>query len=226
MKLLFKILICFCISILVNRLSAENLSAKYKVSTKNLSIGELFWNLKIDGGVYELNIELKSKGLLSPLYKFSGSYTATGFLNNGNFVSGYYTQKWITKKKKRDVQITFQNNEVSLLLQQPIEKEVARVNINLLKDYSDPITSFLKLLSGLPKSKTIDGRRIYVFEIVHEDEENNKKTYGINEYTNIWADHKRNDLEKISIIKEPGNFLPRAIYIYFKGSLFSVVKKN
>ena len=85
MKLLSKILIWFCISILASGVSAENFSAKYKVSTKNLTIGELFWNLNKNDKTYKLNIELKSKGLLSPLFKFRGSYNASGFLKNNTF---------------------------------------------------------------------------------------------------------------------------------------------
>ena len=102
MKLLSKILIWFCISILASGVSAENFSAKYKVTTKSLTIGELFWNLNKNDKTYKLNIELKSKGFLSSVFKFSGSYAVSGFLKDGAFIPHHYTQEWLTKKKKRD----------------------------------------------------------------------------------------------------------------------------
>ena len=224
MMLLSKILIWFCISILTSGVSAENFSAKYKVSTKNLTIGELFWNLNKNDETYKLNIELKSRGLLSSVFKFSGSYTANGFLKNGAPIPRHYTQKWVTQKKKKNVQITFENNEVSSLLQQPTEKEFSRINLDLLKNYVDPLTSFIKLLSGVSESKTIDGRRIYILALIEENKDKNIKTYGIKEYINIWTDHKRNDLEKISIINRPNSYLPEAIYINFKRQVFKVLK--
>ena len=90
----------------------KNFSAKYKVSTKNLTIGELFWDLNKNDKTYKLNIELKSKGFLSSVFKFSGSYTVSGFLKDGAYIPHHYRQEWLTKKRKRDVQIAFIKNEV------------------------------------------------------------------------------------------------------------------
>ena len=224
MKLLSKILIWFCISVLASKVSAENLSAKYRVSTKNLTIGVLFWDLNINDKIYKLNIELKSKGFLSSVFKFSGSYDVSGFLKDGAFFPHHYTQEWLTKKKKRDVQIAFEKNEVYSLLQQPPEKELSRINLDLLRNYVDPLTSFIKLLSGISESKTIDGRRIYILTLIEENKDKNIKTYGIKEYVNIWTDHKRNDLEKISIINKTNIYLPEAIYINFKKQVFRLLK--
>ena len=224
MKLLSKILIWFCISLLASKVSAESFSAKYKVSTKNLTIGLLFWDLKKNDKTYELNIELKSKGLLSSIFKFNGSYAVRGFLKDGAFIPHHYTQKWLTKKKKRDLQISFEKNKVFSLLQQPAEKEFSRIRLDLLRNYTDPLTSFIKLLSGISESKTIDGRRIYVLSLIEENKDKNMKTYGIKDYINIWTDHKRNDLEKISIISKPNSYLPEIIYINFKKQVFRLLK--
>ena len=90
--------------------------------------------------------------------------------------------------------------------------------------YVDPLTSFIKLLNGYSESKTIDGRRVYNLTLIEEDEDKNIKIYGIREYVNIWTDHKRNDLEKISIINKSNSYLPEAIYINFKGRVFRVLK--
>ena len=222
MKLLSKILICFSFFVLTNKVSADIFSAKYRVSTQKLTIGELYWDLKKNDDAYNLNIELKSRGLLSPLFKFRGSYNVSGFLKNNMFIPHQYTQEWLTNKKKKDVQIIFEKNKVSSLIQHPVESEFSRINIDLLRNYVDPLTSFIKLLGGAHESKTIDGRRIYILTLIEED--NNAKTYAINQYINIWTDHKRNDLEKISIINKSNNYLPEAIYINFKGRVFSVLK--
>ena len=224
MKLLFKILIWFCISVLASKVTAENFSAKYRVSSKNLTIGELFWDLSKNDKTYKLNIELKSRGLLSSLFKFRGSYAVGGFLIDGAFIPHNYTQEWLTKKKKKDVQITFEKNKVSSLLQQPGERELSRIRLDLLRNYTDPLTSFIKLLSGISESKTIDGRRIYILTLIEENKDKNIKTYGIKEYVNIWTDHKRNNLKRISIINKPNSFLPEAIYINFNGQVFKVLK--
>ena len=224
MKLFSKILICFCAFILASGVNAESFSAKYKVTTKNITIGELFWNLNKNNKTYKINIELKSKGLLSSFFKFRGSYNVSGFLQKNIFVPHYYTQEWLTKKKKKDVQITFEKNKVSLLHQEPVEKEHSRIDIGFLRGYVDPLTSFIKLISGIPQSKTIDGRRVYILTLIKEDKGRNTKIYDLREYENIWTDHKRNDLKKITIISRPDNYLPEAIYIDFKGSIFGVLK--
>ena len=149
----------------------------------------MFWDLNKNDKTYKLNIELKSKGFLSSVFKFNGSYTVSGFLKDGSFIPHHYTQEWLTKKKKRDVQIAFEKNEVSSLLQQPAEKEFSRIRLDLLRNYTDPLTSFIKLLSGISESKTIDGRRIYILALIEENKDKNIKTYGIKEYVNIWTDH-------------------------------------
>ena len=110
------------------------------------------------------------------------------------------------------------------MLQQPAEKELSRIRLDLLRNYTDPLTSFIKLLSGISESKTIDGRRIYILALIEENKDKNIKIYGVEEYINIWTDHKRNDLEKISIINKPNSYLPEAIYINFKKQVFRVLR--
>ena len=45
----------------------------------------------------------------------------------------------------------------------------------------------------------------------------------IEDYTNIWADHKRNDLKKIEFFIED-DFLPYEILIHFKERVFKLEK--
>ena len=224
MRFIFNILLFLFFVFYINTIKAQNFTANYKVTTKGLKIGVVFWNLKKNTNSYTLKIDLNSEGLLSSLYKFEGSYLAEGLLINDDFVPKVYSQKWATKKKKRNVKMIFNKNKVYSLLLEPEEKETQRIKVVGLQDYSDPLTSFLKLLNGNNQSKTIDGRRVYVFSLNYIDEKLSKKSYTIKDYINIWADHKRNDLEKISIINKKNNLLPDSIYIKFKGQLFKIVK--
>ncbi len=110
------------------------------------------------------------------------------------------------------------------LYQKPEEKELPRLNLDGIFQHSDPITSFLNILNGGDQVKTIDGRRIYTMKKVGIDNKENI-TIEINNYKNIWADHKRNDLKKIEFILESGGFLPKNINIYFKNRIFKL-KQN
>ena len=135
-----------------------------------------------------------------------------------------YTQKWETKNKKSNVEIVFKDKKVLSLKQTPPEKEYARINLLELKGYTDPLTSFLKLLENKTESKTIDGRRVYQISLNEASKEDIKKTYIIKNYKNIWADHKRNGLEKITIFSLENSLVPEKIYIVFKSRLYKIVK--
>ena len=132
-----------------------------------------------------------------------------------------YKQYWETKKKTKIVKMTF-NEYVTNLFQKPEEKEFARVDLNELYEYFDPLTSFLNILFGNNNVKTIDGRRIYIM-MKDSDNKSDTVTIKIKDYKNIWADHKRNDLKKIDFILQEG-FLPKKINIYFKDSVFKLKK--
>ena len=105
------------------------------------------------------------------------------------------------------------------LKQEPIEEEIARVNLEDLYLYFDPITSFINILNGENEAKTIDGRRIYILK-KNEGEDRNI-ILKIEDYINIWADHKRNDLKKIEFFIED-DLLPYEIFIHFKERVFKL----
>ena len=127
---------------------------------------------------------------------------------------------WNTKKKSRNIQIKFKNKKVLNLQITPEEKELSRIDVRNLFGYSDPITSFIKILISKRASQTIDGRRIYTLS--PGSEKINYKIQ-IKKYKNIWADHKRNDLEYIEIFNDKDiSFLPKKIKIRFKGSTFTL----
>ena len=210
--------IVFFVIFVVNTSYANNFSAEYKVSTTGIKIGNFSWSLNINDGVYQTKINLQNSGIFSPLYKFEGSYLSTGVVENNIFKTRNYEQFWKTKKKTKIVRMLF-NDYLIELKQEPIEEEKARVNLEGLYLYFDPITSFINILNGQNEAKTIDGRRIYKLE--KNEGENGNIILKIEDYVNIWADHKRNDLKKIEFFIED-DLLPYEILIHFKERVFKL----
>ena len=208
----------FFITFVINTSYANNFSAEYKVSTTGIKIGNFIWSLNINDNIYQTEINLKNSGIFSPLYKFEGSYLSTGVIENNIFKTQNYKQFWKTKKKTKIVKMSFDDYLIELK-QDPIEEEIARVNLENLYLYFDPITSFINILNGANEAKIIDGRRVYKFK-KNEGEDGNI-VLRIEEYVNIWADHKRNDLKKIEFFIED-DLLPYEILIHFKERVFKL----
>ena len=220
MKCLFSFVFVF-LFLFPNYVFSKTYNATYKIKTNGFVIGSLDWNLNKNTDAYFLNIDLKSKGALSLLFSFKGMYKARGKIVDNKFVVTNYSQSWKTNKKGRDVEISFKNNGIKTLSQFPKETESLRIELSSLSGHSDPLTSFIKLLSGSKESKTIDGRRVYTFKLVEEKE--NRKKYITNDFSNLWADHKRNGLEYISFEEGDEKFIPQSIYLSFKGRTFKVL---
>jgi len=212
-----KFLIFFVIFV-VNTSYAKNFSAEYKVSTTGIKIGNFSWSLNINDNVYQTEINLKNSGIFSPLYKFEGSYLSVGIIENNIFKTKNYKQFWETKKKTKIVKMLFDDYLIELK-QEPLEEEMARVNLEDLYLYFDPITSFINILNGENEAKTIDGRRIY--RLKKNEGEGGNIILKIENYVNIWADHKRNDLKKIEFFIED-DLLPYEILIHFKERVFKL----
>ena len=208
----------FFIIFVINTSYANNFSAEYKVSTTGIKIGNFSWSLNINDNIYQTEINLKNSGIFSPLYKFEGSYLSTGVIEKNIFKTQNYKQFWKTKKKTKIVKMSFDDYLIELK-QEPIEEEMARVDLEGLYLYFDPITSFINILNGENEAKTIDGRRIYRLE--KNEGEGGNITLKIEDYVNIWADHKRNDLKKIEFFIED-DLLPYEILIHFKERVFKL----
>tara|TARA_B100000929_G_scaffold288393_1_gene276787 strand:+ start:1275 stop:1973 length:699 start_codon:yes stop_codon:yes gene_type:complete len=231
MKLYFKPIVVLVFFIFTNfsTLFAEDFKETYVVEIGKIDIGRLLWDVKMSNDSYKVLIKLKSKGFLSKLYKFEGSYEAAGSVMKGSLMPLMYKQLWLTKKKRREVEIIFDNHSVIGLEIFPYEKEQARVEYNEIENHFDPLSSFLNILTGKEKSKTIDGRRIYSMMV---EKQNNYATGEIKkilieDYVNIWADHKKNNLEYIEIKQEynEGAFsMPEVIKIKFKGLIYKLRK--
>ena len=229
MKLFFKFFVFLLFFIFSNFsfLYANELKAVYLIEVGTINIGNLIWNIKKSDNNYKISIILKDKGFLSGVYKFNGKYETRGLIFNNSLIPLEYKQNWITRKKERNVNIVFKNGSLNKLFLFPEEKEHSRIQYIGIKNFLDPLSSFLNLLMGNNQSKTIDGRRIYSLVV---DEDNKKegaitRKILIKNYINIWSDHKRKDLEYIEIVQqfnESVDLLPMIIKIKFKGIVFKL----
>ena len=136
------------------------------------------------------------------------------------FVKEYY-QYWKTKKKEKIVNIIFKNKKIIKMEIFPTEIELPRIEYKKIQGHNDPLTSFLNILLNQKPAQTIDGRRIYLLNPVKKE---GGMKIQIKDYTNIWTDHKRNDLEYIEVFLDKNHLLPRKINIMFKGSIFYLDK--
>ena len=217
MKLIFSFFLVCLMS--TQTLFANNIQQVYSIKTKGVTIGILSWNLSIVENKYKTSIKLRSRGLLSKFYVFSGDYSAIGTIRKNILYPSIYVQNWETSNQKKYVELRFKGNIVESLTLDPKEKEIARIKYKELENYKDPLSSLINIMLTGEQSYTIDGRRIY---LLFPDREGNKIL--IKKYINIWADHKKNDLEYLEIQLSERNTLPEKIIIKFKGSLFYLRK--
>ena len=210
------------IFLFISAANAATVMGEYNVKTNGIKIGNFNWYFHYKENRYETKVSLKSSGLVGAIYKFEGEYISTGLINNNILESQNYKQNWKTREKNKLVEMLF-DKDIVKLNQKPVETEHPRIDIQELRGYNDPISSFLSIILGSNEAKTIDGRRIYTLE-KNEDKNKNKIILKIKNYQNIWADHKRNDLKKIEFFIEDKDTLPKKINIYFKNSLFKLNK--
>ena len=218
MKLIFSIIFLLLTPSL---LLSNEIESKYTVKTKGVKLGELIWSLKITDNHYKTKIILKDKGLFSQIYGFDGVYTSEGNIKSGILIPVKYKQYWKTNKGTKNVQINFSENKVKKIILNPVEVEHPRIKYKNLKNYSDPISSFLNILINNSSFDTIDGRRVYLLEL--KTIKNNKKIL-VKNFINIWADHKRNNLKYLEVYENNNEILPIKINIKFKNSIFSLIK--
>ena len=224
MKLLFKLLVFSGVLFFSLSSYAENQISNYNISSKGIKIGVLVWEIKTNNNFYEISINLKSKGLLSPIFNFEGRYFTKGVIKNEKYSPIQYTHFWETKNKVKKMEIFFDENKLDDIVQKPNEVEHSRIDFKKILNYSDPLSSFLNLLSNKKKSKTIDGRRIYTMQESGSIADNSDRIIiTVEDYKNIWADHKRNGLEYIYFEEGANKFIPNSILISFKGRLFKVL---
>ena len=219
MKLCFKYLVVFFVFLSAPSYS-KKLEENYLIEFGKLDIGKLNWKIDVSETNYKIEIRLKGRGFLTGFYNFEGVYEASGFLESNNYLPLKYKHVWKTKKKERVVELLFEKGRIKKIYQMPTEKERPRISLMEIEGFLDPLSSFLIILNGGKKVKTIDGRRTYT--MVVSDEET--KRVMIKKYKNIWADHNRKDFKYIEINNTDNNFMPDSLKIKFKGLVFSLSK--
>ncbi len=202
-------------------LSGEEISKNYVVKVGGIKIGELNWEMKITHNDYTNKLKLKSKGLLSALYNFNGDYFSEGKNQNNKLFPKKYTHFWKTKKTIKNMELVFDKDKLISIDQEPVEKEKIRLNVFVVQNANDPLTSFLKIMMGKKNALVVDGRRLYTMEAQH-NENTGQTTIGISNYSNLWADHKRNKFEKIIFEKRTEELLPFKMLIFFDGRVFKL----
>ncbi len=200
-------------------LHGEEIKKNYIVKTGLIKIGELVWEIKVSNTNYSNKLILRSKGFISGLYNFKGDYFSEGINNKNELFSKKYKHTWQTKKKIKKIELSFNKNKLVKLNQEPVEQEKMRFNVYDIENTNDPLTSFLKIIMGKKNTLVVDGRRMYNMEAQYS-EETKQTTIELTNYSNLWAEHKRNKFEKIIFEKQNGEILPFKIHIYFNGRVF------
>jgi len=199
----------------------EEINKNYTVKVGGIKIGELSWQIKIDGDEYLNKLKLKSGGLLSAIYSFNGEYLSKGLTDKNKLIPKKYKHFWQTKKTVKKMELTFNEDRLISLKQEPIEEENLRLSVYDVQHTNDPLTSFQKIMMGEKSALVVDGRRLYTMAAITNDNKN-QTTIEISNYFNLWADHKRNKFEKIIYEKEIEEILPYKIFIYFDGRVFKL----
>tara|TARA_Y100000996_G_scaffold201521_1_gene158016 strand:- start:205 stop:876 length:672 start_codon:yes stop_codon:yes gene_type:complete len=212
----FFLITCFSVS-------GQNINATYDIRVSSIKIGKLNWIAQLNNDNFSNEISLISEGLLSGLYSFEGRYLSEGEVNNQELTPSKYSHKWKTNKTNKKMSLVFHKNKLKFLSQEPYEKEHLRVNVYNIEKTKDPITSFLQIIMGAETALVVDGRRLYEMNAIYNNEDK-QIIILINNYLNLWADHKRSKFEKIIFEKENGEMLPHAIDIHFDGRVFKLVK--
>ncbi len=230
MKLTFNKLFIFVFFLIAvtSPLYAKKFESAYLIEVGKIDIGKLHWKIEISDNKYKITIDLKDRGFWTSFYKFKGTYVAEGFIQENKLLTNSYKQSWETKNKRRLVEINFENKKISNLKMRPEETELARVDFFKFEDHLDPLSSFVSILMDNNQSKTIDGRRVYTMSVVEQkvDGEYFVKKIKIENYKNIWADHKRNDLRFIEYkTKKTEVFqMPLTLKIKYKNLNFNLNK--
>lgn len=197
----------------------EEINKTYIVKVGGIKIGKLSWEILINEKEYVTKLELQSKGILSAIYSFRGRYFSEGSLNNKELISKKYSHFWQTKKTTKNMELVFHDRKLESIKQDPLEGEKLRINVFEIRQTNDPLTSFLQIIMGERNTLVVDGRRIYT--MTKKFDENKKHTIiEISNYSNLWADHKRNKFEKIIYEKNPEDFFPSKMFIYYDGRVF------
>ena len=126
----------------------EGFYKTYTIKVSGIKIGKLEWGFEISKKNYSNKLKLKSEGILSGLYTFSGEYFSEGVVKNKTLTPNTYTHLWKTNKTNKSMSLVFNSNKLKSLEQTPAEKEYLRIDVFKLEKTKDPLTSFLQIIMG------------------------------------------------------------------------------
>lgn len=156
-----------------------NITARYNVRWGVFTLGRLIVTAKEDMTSYQMQFDIKTKGLAEWFAKTRGVTSAEGFKSEaGDYLPDNYHSWNKSRKEKREVRLKY-NDEGGLATRDriPMDDPNWRPEVpeDLLLDAYDPVTAFLNLRSMLLENfkikisetpiKAYDGRRLAEFTV-------------------------------------------------------------
>ena len=127
-----------CLFFICSSVFGDEFYKKYTVKVSGIKIGELDWRVEINKENYFNQLKLKSKGLLSGIYRFDGEYFSEGVVENSKLKPKKYKHFWKTNKTIKNMSLFFKDEKLASLTQTPIEKEQLRIDVFNIKKSKAP----------------------------------------------------------------------------------------
>lgn len=214
-------------------LNSKVINLKYEIDWKSIHLADLFWKIKIEDNLYEIDFTIKSYGMTDKIYGYESITKVSGEIKDDSFNPMIYKSKTKSSKQDRFENIIFNKNGTISNIE--ISKELSSDQINLqntlINDYkffTDPISQLVQYFIFQTDSKRliIDGINIYELSSITKNTENlksnNPSIYKGNAevidlvfpfFKGLYKENKKNNLEVITvysfekeIIKIPAKF--------------------
>ena len=200
-------------------LNSKVINLKYEIDWKSIHLADLFWKIKIEDNLYEIDFTIKSYGMIDKIYGYESITKVNGEIKDDRFNPVIYKSKTKSSKQDRFENILFNKNGTISNIE--ISKKLSSDQINLqntlINDYqffTDPISQLVQYFIFQTDSERliIDGINIY------ELSSNKKKTENLKPNTSsiykgkvevtelvfpffkgLYKENKKNNLEVIEV---------------------------
>jgi len=200
-------------------LNSKVINLKYEIDWKSIHLADLFWKIKIEDNLYEIDFTIKSYGITDKIYGYESITKVNGEIKDDRFNPVIYKSKTKSSKQDRFENILFNKNGTISNIE--ISKKLSSDQINLqntlINDYqffTDPISQLVQYFIFQTDSERliIDGINIY------ELSSNKKKTENLKPSTpsiyngkvevtelvfpffkGLYKENKKNNLEVITV---------------------------
>jgi hypothetical protein len=136
---------------------------------------------------YDVALTAETQGLLKQLANWSGKFTSKGVLKNGAVypLTHQSASTWKNKTEAKTFRYDGKGHFISYnVTEAGVDKTPKDIDLTLAKDTTDTLSSTLRLMMSMPKSKVCDGK-----ELIFDGDRNFRLTY-----TNTKAETlKKND---------------------------------